>query len=224
MSINKFGFRRKYDGDKINDDNVIKSTGGTMTGSLNMNQNKIVNLGDPIDKNDAVNRIFVYRSEQNIKSNIQKLISSFMKKDKLGNIDIQNKRIINIENPIDDKDCVTKQYVDLKTDKYVYSVTNLITPSNQRLKLSTNLVLQSTPLNNIFLLHGTVILHETLTGKQLLGNLDNMNINYPYITYCTVDDKNYIVTIFGNEINVDFDYNFILANKQIKVNTLVSVI
>ena len=158
MSINKFGFRRKYDGDKINDDNVIKSTGGTMTGSLNMNQNKIVNLGDPIDKNDAVNRIFVYRSEQNIKSNIQKLISSFMKKDKLGNIDIQNKRIINIENPIDDKDCVTKQYVDLKTDKYVYSVTNLITPSNQRLKLSTNLVLQSTPLNNIFILHGTVIL------------------------------------------------------------------
>ena len=58
----------------------------------------------------------------------------------------------------------------------------------------------------------------------MLGNLDNMNINYPYITYCTVDDKNYIVTIFGNEINVDFDYNFILANKQIKVNTLVSVI
>jgi len=47
--------------------------GGTMTGNINMNNNKIINLPLPIQNNDAVNKVYVDDKEKLLKAEIDEL-------------------------------------------------------------------------------------------------------------------------------------------------------
>ena len=73
MSVNKCGFRFSF---TQNDDyyklmtkeldNFVRSTGASMTGTLNMNNNRIMNLSKPIDSNDAATKKYADRLEKKL--------------------------------------------------------------------------------------------------------------------------------------------------------------
>ena len=74
MSINKFGYRLYNRNDTDLDqkmiselDNFLKSTGATMTGTLNMNKNRIMDLANPIDSLDAATKKYVDRLDTKIR-------------------------------------------------------------------------------------------------------------------------------------------------------------
>ena len=83
-------------------------TDGTsqMTGSLNMNSNKITNLITPTIRTDAATKGYVDSSIATI----------------MTNVDMNSNQIFNLGDPVDSHDPVTKEYVDsllvtgLKTD------------------------------------------------------------------------------------------------------------
>jgi hypothetical protein len=65
---NKFGFRTSAVNDSDLDDkmlleldNFVKSNGGSITGTLNMNKNRIMNLANPTESLDAATKKYVDR-------------------------------------------------------------------------------------------------------------------------------------------------------------------
>ena len=80
MSINKFGYRTLTEENSdyernltINDNNFVKSNGDTMTGTLNMNKNRIMNLANPTDSYDATTKKYVDRLDTKIRSTQESL-------------------------------------------------------------------------------------------------------------------------------------------------------
>jgi hypothetical protein len=73
----------------------VDAAGDSMTGDLNMGNNKIKNVPDPIDIKDAVNRAY-----------LDQKLSEKLDKNMNGN------KITNLGTPTDNRDSVNKEYVD----------------------------------------------------------------------------------------------------------------
>ena len=108
----------------------IKSTGGVMTGNLNMQNNKITDLSDPVTDGDASNKKFV-QAEIKSQSIATKLYIDALLNTKLDinmreDLDMNGLKILNVRNPVDPLDAVNKMYVQIATQKDDLTIEKLI--------------------------------------------------------------------------------------------------
>ena len=80
---------------------------------INLNQNKIIGLQDPIDENDAVNKKYV----DSMEANHEGVILCNGSKSMTGDLNMANKYIINLSNPATGKDAANKACVDREINK-----------------------------------------------------------------------------------------------------------
>ena len=104
---------KKYVDDPIpNTSSFIKKDGSiAMTGNLNVDNNKIVGLATPTSNTDAATKKYV---DDNAGGSPD--LSDYLEKDGIvamtGNLNLNNHKIVNLSNPTQDNDAVTKVYVD----------------------------------------------------------------------------------------------------------------
>ena len=235
MSINKFGLKiRDSDSKTIenvsNFDNLMKSSGDTMTGTLNMNQNKIVNLGDPIEANDAVHRLYVYRADKKLRSDVKSetkdMVMKHIIKDADDNVNMKTKRILHLGNPINDYDAATKIYVD-SLRASINQPINLIklkVPPNEK-SFKHNLILKSTKIDNLYLLYGTVeALVHINKNSLIIAETDNLNCTLTYNSQYVVMNNLKRLYVKNNKIYIDTSYIQIPISTKIEINTLIHFI
>jgi len=147
MSVNKFGFRSVIK-HSVNDNSKFISlaknlqekvdrAGDNMTGDLNMGNNKIISLSDPISDDDACNKRYVQSilneqniitelnkryvqsklNEQNIitKLNFDTLTNTKLDKSINENLDMNGFTIVNVKNPVNSSDASNKLYVQINS-------------------------------------------------------------------------------------------------------------
>ena len=118
MPVDKFGrmsdMKTKDTGVSLTyiNNNYVRSDGKTpLTGSLDMRGNTIYNVVDPVNPQDVVTKVYVDNTKGSgvigeVKDNTAKI---------KGNLDFSEQyKLQNLPLPIDEKDAVTKEYVDSK--------------------------------------------------------------------------------------------------------------
>ena len=95
----------------------LDTAGGIMSGSLNMNGNRITNVGEAIEMTDVIAKVdlLAYDNQLHLNFITPLSVNKFSKSgDKLdGDLDLNNHKIINLKQPpIDNNDITTKRYVD----------------------------------------------------------------------------------------------------------------
>ena len=98
----------------------IKTDGtNAMTGDLNLNNKKIINVAEPYLSHDVVNKDYVTKVINHLPTMfVDRLGNSSM----LGNLNMNNKRINNLQNPIQSHDAVTLSYLsDMFLDRMGFS-------------------------------------------------------------------------------------------------------
>ena len=87
----------------------LHESGGDMTGDIRMNNNSIYGIGNVENDTSAVNRTYV-NDELDKKPNTDTVVLRDGSQTMTGNLDMNNKRIINVANPISETDVVNKRY------------------------------------------------------------------------------------------------------------------
>ena len=132
---------RKYVNDELdkkpNTDTVVLRDGSqTMTGNLDMNNQRIINVANPISETDVVNRRYFETHVNNID------LSDYLKRDgtvsMTGNLDMSLNKIINCGQPTGARDVTNKAYVDSEVGKTLKLdgsgvMTSVLDMNNQRI-------------------------------------------------------------------------------------------
>ena len=210
-----------------------------VTGNLNMDLNKIENLGEPTNPRDATNKEYVDKTKGNGIIGEVKDETATLK----GNLDFKNRyRIKNLPDPIDGKDGVNRDFVDirdkiLKTEienNYAFEFRNAEYQAKEDLNLKENRIknlpdpadgkdavnreyvdekinLNSAFVfkNNSFYANGGLILR-----KNKLGGLREPTQDGEATTKKYVDDKVKNLFIDEND-NIAFGLNVDMDGKQI---------
>lgn len=116
---------------QIKDTTKLPLSGGTMTGPINMNSQKIINLANPTDNNDATNKIFVDTAFQTLEAEVNQQLLAYLQLKggtMTGILDMGDYRITSLAAPSAGTDAATKQYVD--------NVVSGLTPTESYLPLS----------------------------------------------------------------------------------------
>ena len=71
-----------------------------MEGDLNADNHQIINLSDPTDDGDVINKRYLESTTNN-----------FLRRDG-GELNLSNNKIVNVANPTSAQDVLTKQYAD----------------------------------------------------------------------------------------------------------------
>ena len=132
---------RKYVNDELdkkpNTDTVVLRDGSqTMTGNLDMNNERIINVANPISETDVVNKRYFETHVNNID------LSDYLKRDGTdsvtGNLDMSLNKIINCGQPTGARDVTNKAYVDSEVGKTLKLdgsgvMTSVLDMNNQRI-------------------------------------------------------------------------------------------
>jgi len=196
MSINKCGFRFNS---TQNDDyyklmtkeltSFVKSTGASMTGTLNMTNNRIMNISKPIDNNDAATKKYVDRLEKKfnipeIKTTINDIttsIANINRFDTQGNLNLNNKQIKNVSDPTDLQDVVTKNYLLNRP----FNSFKLKIPTYEQTTISGELILLETAVQNFYIIIGKLNINSRITTSILnIAEMTNHYTDYQFITRC----------------------------------------
>ena len=199
MPVDKFGrmsdTKTKDTGVSLTyiNNNYVRSDGETpLTGSLNMRGNTIYNVADPVNPQDVVTKVYVDNTKGSgvIDRKTKDGVSIKENMDFLG-----KQKIKNLPDPVDEKDAVTKKYVDEKdavTKKYVDDKTkNLFIDENDNIAFGLNVDMEG---NKIFSLPEPEQDNEPATKKYV----DDLQTHY-------IDKRG----------NVRFDRNINVGNNRI---------
>jgi hypothetical protein len=174
----------------ILDNTFLQTVGGTMSGILNMNTNKITDLGTPFVNGDATNKLYVDTSKQEAINTVFADTVVFVSQSSpkvSSNFNMQNNKIYNLLDPTNNQDGATKIYVDnlitglgttyvtksggvFTSDVSIggFKITNLGTPTTGT--DGVNLSYLSTYTGNNFL----PLVGGTLTGPLSLGGTNKI--------------------------------------------------
>ena len=179
MPVDKFGrmsdTKTKDTGVSLTyiNNNYVRSDGETpLTGSLNLRGNTIYNVADPVNPQDVVTKVYVDNTKGSgvIGRKTKDGVSIKENMDFLG-----KQKIKNLPDPVDEKDAVTKKYVDEKdavTKKYVDDKTkNLFIDENDNIAFGLNVDMEG---NKIFSLPEPEQDHEPATKKYV----DDLQTHY----------------------------------------------
>ena len=174
MPVDKFGrmsdTKTKDTGVSLTyiNNNYVRSDGGTpLTGSLDMRGNTIYNIGDPVNLQDVVTKIYVDNTKGSgvIGRKIGESVSIKENLDFLG-----KQKIKNLPDPVNNKDAVTKEYVDtttipfLKLDQTKYNTKGDIDMGDQFTVLNVK-----TPIND-----------NHITNKKYVDEMDNLKSAFAF--------------------------------------------
>lgn len=100
---------------QIKDSTKLPLSGGTMTGNIDIDNHKIVNVPTPSDDSDAVPKGFVDTAFTTLESEMAESLKGYLPLKggiMTGSIDMGNQLIKNVETPAESSDAVNKSYVD----------------------------------------------------------------------------------------------------------------
>jgi hypothetical protein len=201
MSINKFGFRTSAVNDSDFDDkilleldNFVKSNGGSMTGTLNMNKNRIMNLANPTESLDAATKKYVDRIDnktsfalRGVSKSINDIDTELVKlnlKDSNDNIDGKNKQIKNVAEPTEPNDVITKSYFE-RMNRFEQIEYKLKIPVYNQTSITGELKLLSTQIQNLYILIGKLTIISSIPTRLLnIAEMTNHFTEYQYLTRC----------------------------------------
>ena len=112
-------------------DKKLDLAGGTMTGSIDMKGERIINLGKPLYSSDAINTTYLH----NFMTGYLNIDGGTME----GQIDMANNKIINLPEPTSAKDAATKDFVEkshvsqsgLQQNVFLYQMTDVNESSSE---------------------------------------------------------------------------------------------
>ena len=107
----------------------LSKTGGEVLGHINMNDNTLRNVKNPVDDKDVVSKVYVDSSLQKVNDEFQSKVNNSNGRiitlsesiegklsrnggDIVGSINMNNNKITNVRTPIHNQDVVNKIYVD----------------------------------------------------------------------------------------------------------------
>ena len=199
MPVDKFGrmsdLKTKDTGVSLTyiNNNYVRSDGETpLTGSLDMRGNTLYNVADPVNPQDVVTKVYVDNTKGSgvIGRKVGDAVSIKENLDFLG-----KQRIKNLPDPVDEKDAVTKEYVDEKdavTKEYVDDKTkNLFIDKNDNIAFGLNIDME---------------------GNQILGLPEPATDQEP-ATKKYVDDLQ--TQYIDKRGNIKFDRNINVGNNRI---------
>jgi len=231
MSINKFGYRTSAVNDTDFDDkilseldNFVKSNGGSMTGTLNMNKNRIMDLANPIDPLDAATKQYVDNKTRlgfnAIKRSIDNINTELVKqnvKDSNDNIDVKNKQIKNVAEPTEPNDVITKVYFE-RINRFEQREYRLKIPVYNDKTITGELKLLSTSIQNLYILVGKLTIISNVQTKILnIAEMTQHFTEYQYLTRCV----KYIQC--DNPVTVDQFLNQTIVDILIRDNNIFLV-
>jgi hypothetical protein len=175
-------------------DNFVKPNVGSLTGTLNMNKNRIMNLAYPTDSFDAATKKYVYRIEtkirlgfNNIKTSIDSINAELLKlnaKDSDDNIDKKNKQIKNFAELPEPNDVITKSYFE-KMNKFEQKEYKLKIPEYNSTRVSCELKLLATQISNLYILVGKLtIISDIQTQFLNIAEMKHHFTENQYLTRC----------------------------------------
>ena len=174
MPVDKFGrmsdLKTKDTGVSLTyiNNNYVRSDGETpLTGSLDMRDNTLYNVADPVNPQDVVTKVYVDNTKGSgvIGRKTGNGVSIKENLDFLG-----KQRIKNLPDPVNDHDAVTKEYVDttttpfLKLDQTKYNTKGDIDMGNQFTVLNVK-----TPIDD-----------NHITNKKYVDEMDNLNSAFAF--------------------------------------------
>ena len=185
----------------------LHESGGDMTGDIRMNNNRIYGIGNVENDTSAVNRKYV-NDELDKKPNTDTVVLRDGSQTMTGNLDMNNKRIINVANPISETDVVNKRYfithvnnIDLsdylKRDGTVSMTGNLDMSLNKIINCGqptgardvTNKAYVDSEVGKTLKLDGSGVMTSVLDmNNQRIINLGNATHNQDAITLKQVND------------------------------------
>ena len=201
MTINKFGFRTSAVNDSDFDDkmlleldNFVKSNGGSMTGTLNMIKNRIMNLANPTESLDAATKKYVDRIDnktsfalRGVSKSINDINTELVKlnvKDSNDNIDGKNKQIKNVAEPTEPNDVITKSYFE-RMNRFEQREYKLKIPVYNQTSITGELKLLSTQIQNLYILIGKLTIISSVQTKFLnIAEMTHHFTEYQYLTRC----------------------------------------
>ena len=99
--VGHFSNNNTYKSYSSSDHRYVNETGDVMQGTLDMNNNTIKNVPQPVTNTDVTNKGFCDQRYLNVSAD--KMI---------GTLDMNNQRLINIPNPVNENDASNKKYCD----------------------------------------------------------------------------------------------------------------
>src|ERR1041384_4341736 len=145
MSVNIFGSQQNYRESNKQHFNSkfialsrvlqtkLNKSGDTIEGELNMNNNKIVNLSNPLSDSDVANKQYVDNKIEESENDITEMLNGKVNTNgdvMFGDLDMHGNRITRLEDPIHNLHAANKIYVDeairvLKTQLHTLSTIGL---------------------------------------------------------------------------------------------------
>ena len=190
MNVNKLAYKQKHmiHGITITQP-YLKSTGGTMTGALNMDGNRIMNVLKPIEEMDVVTKEYLEEKEKLVNNIHKKFVEdNFLhsKKAKLQSVlDMNNKRIKNVADPTEDGDAVNKKHLNEIINAQIYQ--HVLPPNsvdwNKFFEINLNIFYTIDP--KIFTIKGTVKIKQNVATKHTwIGNVQVNKIDIMVFLSC----------------------------------------
>ena len=107
-------YLEEHGSSEVDDTNYMFVDGSkSMTGDLNMDNHKAINLADPVDPQDVVNYRTLIQAINSLEVDISNTYLALNgSKAMTGNLDMGTKKIINLADPVNDQDAVTKKYLE----------------------------------------------------------------------------------------------------------------
>src|SRR6478609_4863892 len=125
MSVNKFGFRSTIKPQSVDNSKFITLTkamqakvdkaGDKMTGNLDMNNNRLTNVGNPVDNQDCVTKDYLDTIAKPINRSVQLKVN--VDGDPMcGNLDMNWHTLSNVKFPLNSCNATNKLYVQICTE------------------------------------------------------------------------------------------------------------
>ena len=124
MSVNIFGFlstiKRSFDNSKFITltramQTKVDKAGDEMTGNLDMNNNRLMNIGNPVDNQDSVTKDYLDTITKSINRQVQLKVNADGDTMR-GNLDMDWHTVTNVKFPLNSCDVTNKLYVQICTE------------------------------------------------------------------------------------------------------------
>ena len=205
-----------------NDIHVDGSNG--MQASLNMNSNKIINVSNPTNNQDAVTKQYCDTNSLLVENNCLLIDGS---NSMIGELDMNNNKMINLSDPVNNQDVVTKNYLinyhdSTKLNKSGDIMSGILDMNNNKIiNLSDPINNQDVATKNYIdtKYNGQNIFIGNSSGSLNTTGLGNCTLGYRSMIANTLGTDNIAIGSFSLLSNVSGNNNISIGKNTLTSNT-----